>query len=283
MRVSPPRINAAVHGATRPPAGSPAADAYRQAGFVLDPEIALVLQGLEVEGAAAEASSGAKFRNQRMAAAMSAWSRSWLSRLQALQALQWGNYVSAIPLVRASCDFAAAQVSLGGTDSSEWQQWLDDGGISPAHDLHATEFRLHAYRSAEALARYPTLGAVYRQSSGLALPHFGATLLTVASESTPDRVLITFGDRDFHLGLAEIILGWLLALGEFHLSNLGVDDSPLAAPGPEHRERFNAAAAAMLGSPTRCRIEEVDTSGGPRWLVTGWRRRPGDAPHRILL
>ena len=283
MRVSPPRITPAAHGAARPPGGSPAADAYRQATFVLDPEIALVLQGLELEGAAAEASAGAKFRNQRVAASLSAWSRSWLCRLQALQSLQWGNYAAAIPLVRSSCDFAAATVSLLGPDAAEWQQWLDEGGIGPAHELHATEFRLHAYRSAEALARYPALGSVYRQSSDLALPHFGATLLTVASESTPDRVLVTFGDRDFHLGLAEIILGWLLALGGFHLEVLTADVSPLAAPDIPAVEQFRSAAASALASDTRCRVQEVDTQGSNRWLVSGWRRRPGDAAHRILL
>ncbi|MGD9933758.1 MAG: hypothetical protein AB7T37_08550 [Dehalococcoidia bacterium] len=283
MRVSPPRITPSVHGAARPPAGSPAADAYRQATFVLDSEVALVLKGLELEGAAAEASAGAKFRNQLVAAALSAWSRSWLCRTQALQSLQWGNYAAAIPLVRSACDFAAAKVSLLGADAAEWQQWLDDGGIGPAHELHATEFRLHPYRSAEALARYPALGSVYRQSSDLALPHFGATLLTVASESTADRVLVTFGDRDFHLGLAEMLLGWLLALGDFHLDALDAEDSPLAALPGAGSDQFHTATVAALASGTRCRMQELEVQGSNRWLVSGWRRRPGDAAHRILL
>lgn len=283
MRVSPPRISTGVHGAVRPPAGSPAADAHRQAGFVLDPEIALVLQGLEIEAAAAEASSGARFRNQRVAAGLATWSRSWLCRLQALQALQWGNYVAAIPLVRASCDFAAAHVSLIGADAAEWQHWLDDGGISQATGLHATEFRLHPYRSAEALARYPALARVYRQSSDLALPHFGATLLTAASESTPDRVLVAFGDRDFHLGLAEILLGWLSAVGDFHLEVLADPGSPFAPPDAGAAGPFRTSVAALLASAGRCRIEEIEVQGAGRWIVTGWRRRPGDAANRILL
>ena len=105
MRVSPPKVFGEAVAAGKPPAGSAGAqDAYRQTGFVLGAEVDLVVSGLALEGQVADASSGAKFRTQVTASALGLWSRSWLSRLQALHALQWGNYTAAMPLVRAAAD-----------------------------------------------------------------------------------------------------------------------------------------------------------------------------------
>jgi hypothetical protein len=229
-RVSPPRIFPVATGAAKPPLTAPGADAYRQTTFVLGPEVEAVLHALNLEGSAAEAASGAKFRNQRTASALLMWSRSWLCRLQALHAVQWGNYAAAIPLVRSAADHLAAQLALLGADASEWQSWVDDDGIANAPADHAMEYRLHAFRSAETLARVPVLGAVYRAATDLSLPHFGAALLVAGSDSTPERVLATFGDRDFHLGLAEMVLGWLHMLAAEHLRAVLTSDGALGVP-----------------------------------------------------
>ena len=217
IRVSPPKVFPVATGAAKPPpdAGG-SADAFRQSNFVLGSDIDLVLEGLNAEGSAAEASSGAKFRTQAMASAIGLWSRSWLVRLQALHAIQWGNYAAATPLIRSSADFAAAMLYLLRTGASEWQEWLDADGIAIAPTEHATQFRLHAFRAAEILAAHDILGPVYRVATDLALPHFGATLLVAGSDSAPDHVSMTFGDRDFHFGLAEIHLGLLFRLGVAH-------------------------------------------------------------------
>ncbi len=283
-RVSPPRIFPVATGAAKPSmAAAGSADAYRQASFVLGADVDAALHGLNVEGSAAEASSGAKFRNQRTASALLMWSRSWLCRLQALHAIQWGNYAAAIPLVRTAADHLAAELALLGADAAEWQQWLDEGGVGNAPADHAMEYRLHAFRSAETLARVPALGAVYRAATDLSLPHFGTALLVAGSDSTAERVLATFGDRDFHLGLAELVLGWLHVLSAEHLRAVLSSEGALGVPAGTDIGTEADALAKLAALPGRCHLELLERDGEQRYLVQNWRRTPGGAPKRILL
>jgi hypothetical protein len=214
---------------------------------------------------------------------MGVWSRSWLSRLQALHALEWGNYVAAMPLIRAAADYQAAELLLLQTNASEWDDWLgtDPIGLAPAD--HATEFRPHAFRAAEILAADPILGAVYRASTALSLPHFQATLLLAGADSTSERILMTFGDRDFHLGLAEVLTGWLLQLGRAQFDALFASDGALATPDTDAIEQWKTRAQELLADDERCAIEPVDREGEPRLLVRNWRRAPGAAKKKILL
>ena len=282
MRVAPPRVFPVATGAARPPmdAGG-SADAYRQTTFVLGTDVELVLRGLNAEGEAAAASSGAKFRGQATAAAMGLWSRSWLARLEALHAVQWGNYVAAISLVRSAADYIAAELYLLRSAAAEWDEWLADGGVARADDVHATEYRLHAFRAAEVLAAHEILGLIYRQATDLSLPHFGATLVAVGSDSDTERVAMTFGDRDFHVGLAELCLEWLVQLGiaqadavREHGTVFGAADA-LAAFAADARDRPEQA--------TRCAIEMLERDGAPRMLIRNWRRVQGAAAKRLLL
>lgn len=281
-RVAPPRIFPSASRAARPAADSPGADAHRQSGFVLGDDIDLVVSGLNLEGAVAEASSASKYRKQPMAAGLGLWSRSWLSRLQALHAAESGNYGAAITLVRAAADFQAAELLVHETDAAEWMEWLEEPAIAvePAH--HATLYRLHPFRAAEILARHETLAAVYRASSDLSMPHFGATLLLAASDSTPDRVLVAFGDRDFHQGLAEIAFGWLLALGMVKAERLLADPAPYHVPEPGPLEAWLPRARGRIDARERCRILALDEPEY-RYVVENWRRAPGGATRRILL
>ncbi len=283
LRVSPPRIFPAASRASRPPAeAAGAADAYRQASFVLGDEIDVILRGLNLEGAIAEASRGAKFRNQVVASSLAFWSRSWLARLQALHAVEWGNYMAAFPLVRSAVDYQAAGAAMVQSDAAEWVEWLEDGGIAPAHAEHATEFRLHSYRAAEVIAADEVLASIYRVSSDFAMPHFGATLALVASESTPDRVLVTFGDRDFHVALAELVIGWLAALSSAQLG-AATESGVFGVDEPERVERVRDEIHKLLGRRDRCRIEEIERDAERRYLVHNWRRSPGSAAKRLLL
>lgn len=282
QRISPPRVFPEASHAAKPPAGSAGAlDSYRQAQFVLGEELDLVLEGLRFEGQVAAASSATKYRTQRLMAFMGAWSRAWLCRLQALHAIEWGNHAAAVALVRAAADCQAAALALL-RDPSEWEAWLADGGIALAPAQHATEFRLHAFRSAETLAAHATLGPIYRMATDLALPHFGATVLLAASESDPSKVAMTFGDRDFHLGLAELTLGWLELLGAAQLEDIAAAGESFAvdaAAAGALAARLRTAAARS----DRCAIELADVAGTQRSIVRNWRRAPGGAPKRILL
>jgi hypothetical protein len=282
-RVAPPKVFPAVGRAPKPPPDSPGADAYRQSTFNLGGTIDIVLQGLALEAGVATASSGAKFRTMPMAAALGLWSRGWLARLEVLHAAETGNYTAAIPLVRAAADYLSGEIWLLRTSATEWEEWLASGGVGLAPEQHATEFRLHPFRSAEVIAGHDILRSVYRAATDLSLPHFGATLLLAGSESDSARVAMTFGDRDFHLGLAELVLGWLLQLGVAQLE-------AAAEAGPvfniESRPSLDAwcrKAGLEAGDPRRCHVEIVEIGGLQRYLIHNVRRSPGAAPKRILL
>lgn len=284
VRVSPPKVFAAATRAAKPPleaAGS--ADAYRQTTFVLGKDLELVLAGLQLEGTLAEASSGSKHRTQRMASALGLWSRAWLTRLEALHAAEWGNYVPSITLVRAAADYQASALYLLRTGSAEWQEWLDQGGIALAPDEQATEYQLHAFRAAEILAAHDVLGPIYTTAMDLSLSHFGATLMLTASDSAADRVAMTFGDRDFHLGLAEIVFGWLLQLGAAQLEAVLEFEGVFAVPGRPAIEAWCGQARQAASTARRCQVEGIERQGMKRYLVWNWRRSPGAAPKKLLL
>ncbi|WP_322796975.1 hypothetical protein [Tepidiforma sp.] len=282
-RIALPRVFAGATRAPKPPADlAECADTWRQTGFVLGDEVEHVVAGLRLEGEHATAAAGSRFRTPAVASAMGPWSRSWLARLQALHAMEWGDYSSAVLLVRGAADFLAAACSLLESGGAEWSEWLAGGGVQLAPAEHATEFRLHPFRSAETLARRPGLGEVYRAASDLSLPHLGATALVTASESNPERYAATFGDRDFHVGMAELVLGWLLQLG-MEAWQAVRDAGDRLPPPPEGVERWVADAQRMLARADRCRMERVEHGGEPRMLVVNWRREPRSAPKRILL
>lgn len=283
-RVSPPRVFPAATRAAKPPMGAEgAADAYRQLGFVLGADVELVLRGLALESAVVSASSGAKFRSQAMVAVVAQWSRSWLTRLQALHAVDWGNYTAALPLIRAAVDYSAASIAML-QDPSEWEEWIAGDAVTAAHGDHATSIDMHGFRSAETLAANSSLGLIYRAATDLSLPHFGSTILVTAADSSPERTMLTFGDRDFHFAMAELCLGWLTEISSQHLS--AVTHQPanaLAMPAPGEVEEFVAAAARATSRPDRCHIEVVERDGQARYLVHNWRRAPGAAAKKLLL
>jgi hypothetical protein len=284
MRVSPPRVFPQVAGAPKPPidaAGS--ADAYRQTQFVLGTDIELVLRGMELEAGIAEASSDVKHRTQTMVAALGLWSRAWLSRHQALHAVQWGNYAAALPLLRAAADYQASGLYVLRDGGAEWRQWLDDGGISLAPDQHATEYRLHAFRAAEVLAAHEILGPIYRVAMDLSMPHFGATLLVAGNASDSTRVAMSFGDRDFHLALAEICLGWATMLSVAALEAAVEFGGVFNVADAGKVAKYGVEARAAAARDDRARVETIEREGERRYLVVNWRRRPGDAREKVLL
>lgn len=284
MRVSPPRVFPFATGASKPPAeAAGSADAYRQTSFVLADEVDCVVAGLNLEGTAAAATAGSKFRSQVTASAMGLWSRSWLSRLQALHAIQWGNYGPAVALVRSSVDFQAGMLYVLQTGAAEWQEWLDAGSISISAEEHATEFRLHAFRAAEIMAVHPVLGPIYRVAMDLSLPHFGSTLLLAGSGSAPDHIEMTFGDRDFHVGLAELTFGWLLELGRAELAGIAEHPSAFGQADAEAAASWSATCEKLVQRADRCRVEITEVAGERRYLVHNWRREPRSASRRVLL
>ena len=283
-RVSPPKIFPDAGHAQKPPSLPPGpADAFRQTKFMLGDETDAVVEGLKLEGNLAEAAAGSKFRNHRVASAMAMWSKSWLNRLQALHALELGNYVAVPTLIRGAADHLAAQRALISVSADEWDEWLAADGIGNAPEQQAQQFRLHPFRSAETLAADQDLGLLYRAAMDLSMPHFGATVLLAAADSDSERVMVTFGDRDYHHGLAELMLGWLIALGVAHLRDLAQEGSPFPNTASAAVAKWSLVAASALSRPDRCTMELKDIDGEQRWLLAQWRRGPSAAPKRVLL
>ena len=167
---------------------------------------------------------------------------------------------------------------------AEHHRWLA-GTLRPNETFKAFEFELGRYFSGETLASDPVLRSVYRPASDLSRPSFGATLLQVAPESSQSRVAITFADASFHLGWAELALGWLLALAARQLRVI-VDAADVFHVSDERRSAYESlqrGVDAALARADRCRVEEVEEGNGRRYLVHGFRRKSGTPPKKVLL
>ena len=278
MRVSPPRVFPEAARAPRPPAElAGAADAHRQTGFVLGEEVAHALAGLRLESAVAEASAGARHRTAPVAALLATGSRGWLARLQALHALEWGNYAAAVALAASAAELEAA---CAGLIADGGDAWLDGDGLRDLPEERAAGIVLGA---PPATASLPARLAETRATAGvLSGGAPGASVLIAGGESGADRLAVTFGDRDFHLGLAELTNGWLLALGAAKAELLLSDDCPLPLPDADALRGWAREAERLLSEPRRCRMERAD-GGSERYIIENWRRAPSGAGRRLVL
>ncbi len=282
FRVSPPRVYPEVERSSRPPAGAAgSADAHRQTSFVLGEAVELVLDGLRLESAVAKEAAGARYRNVTVAALLATGSRAWLVRLQALHAIEWGAYVTAVPLIAAAAEQEAACAALLQEGETAWRNWLDEDGLSDLHEVHATQFALAPPPQDASLPEL--LAGVRDAARALAQPSPGATVLLAGGESGPGRLAVTFGDRDFHMALAELTSGWLLALGVAKVELLLDAGDVLPIPAPDGLRRWARSARRELEAPRRCRMERREIGGADRYVVENWRRAPAGAVRRIVL
>lgn len=281
FRVSPPRVFPVATRSSRPAAeAAGSADAHRQSGFILGNEIDLLLQGLSLESDVARQASTSRYRNHVVASTMVTWSRSWLCRLDALHALEWGNYVASTSLVRSGAELLAAAYALLETSAADWVNWLDSGGIAPAHEEHATRIRIDDPLAVAGDS--DLIGRVLEDSALLAAPSHAASVLLSAPESTPVRIAAVFGDRDFNLGAAELNLGWLLSLSTTWLDILAMRDT-FPVPNPAELATWRAGVDRALARRDRCRMEPASPGGQSHKVISNWRRSPGGAPRRIVL
>ena len=282
FRVSPPRVYPEAERSSRPPAGAAgSADAHRQTAFVLGETIDLLIEGLRLESAVAGEAAGGRYRNVTVAALLATGSRAWLSRLHALHAIEWGAYEAAVPLVAAAAELEAACVALLRDGAATWRAWLDADGVSDLHEEHATQYALGSPPEGGAV---PALLAEVRgAAAALAQPSPGATVLLAGGESGAGRLAVTFGDRDFHMALAELTSGWLLALGVSKVELLLEGTDVLPVSDPEALSRWARSARRELEAPRRCRMERREVAGSERYVVENWRRAPAGAVRRIVL
>ncbi len=196
---------------SKPPesAGEQAQDAYRQTRFVLGGDLDLLHDLMTLQlGLVKDAY---QTRTPEAAAILGLWSRTYTYVSDAALLASRGSYVSVLPLARTACECIAATEGLRAGEMSMHHEWLTNT-LTPNEQFKAFEFQLGRYFAQEVVVKDDVLRAVYRPAADLGRPAFGATLLQTGPESNNVRLAIAFADASFHLGWAEITLGWLLAL-----------------------------------------------------------------------
>ena len=285
QRVSPIASPDAYALPGRPEGASPVVlDTYRQTQFVLGSDLELFAEAMDLQLRLVKDAYPSKYRTHALAAIMGLWSRSYSYLTDALLLTVRGSYASTVPLVRAACEVISAQEGLRGGEMDEHTKWLL-ATLHPDEAVKAFEFELGRYFAGGVIAADPALRSVYRPVSELSRPNFGATLLQVGPETNNLRIALSFADASFHLGWAELALGWLLVLA-LRQSRVIIDAEPLFPVSDERRTAFEdleRRVDAALGRTDRCQIEEFEVEGNRRYLAHNFRRAPGGAPKKILL
>ena len=195
-----------------------------------------------------------------------------------------GSYGSVLPLARSAAEVIAAQEALRSGEMGMHHEWMANT-LKPDERHKAFEFEMGRYFAQEVVAKDQVLRSVWRPAADLARPAFGATLLQVAPESNNVRVAITFADHSFHLGWAEITLGWMLGLAGRQVQ-VALDAEGILPVTEERRasfEKLRHQLNVQLTRTDRCRIEEIEDRGDRRYLVQNFRRAASASPKRILL
>ena len=260
------------------------ADSFRQARFLLGGDLDLFASALNLQLRLVKDAYPSRYRSHALAAIMALWSRAYTSLADGMLLATRGSYAASLPLVRAACELIAAQEALRASEADEHTKWLSQT-LLPNETFKAFEFELGRFFAGEVLAADPLLRSIYRPASDLGRPNFGATLLLVGPESNNTRLAIGFADASFHLGWAELVVGWLLALAARQLGVIFDADGvfPVAPDVRTAYEALQAAITSALAREDRCRVEEVDDGGTRRYLVHDFRRSAGGASKKILL
>lgn len=263
---------------SKPSAASPPVqDAYRQTGFLLGDDLLLFERAMNLQLAIVVANR--KARTPDAAAMLSFWSRTFCHLADACTLVSLGSYASCAPLLRSALDCIAVQRGLVRDGFEEYEEWLG-GAVTQAKAQNALAFDLGRYRAASVLAEDERLGPLYRLLTDLSMPHFGSTAFQTGSDSNLQKLSLSFGDAAFHLGWAELIMGWLLVLCGAQLQTVAACDVIAVTEGPATEVANLAAdARAALESGRRCYVEEVDG----RFLFHNFRRKPGGVPRRLML
>ncbi|MFA7248060.1 MAG: hypothetical protein WC273_00325 [Dehalococcoidia bacterium] len=262
-----------------------AEDAWRQTAFTCAEDLRLAAANLDLQARLAATGYTASARTMVMAGYAGLWSRAFSATSDSIGLVRRGAHQSALPLLRQAAEFIAAQRLDDAPEA--WRRWTHAayGRNEPAR---AVEIPLGERPPEAAIAADEHLRLIARATDDLGGPAFGPTALFVANEATRERYPLNFADHAFHLGWAELLLGWALRLGLVQLRtslDLGAH-----FPAPDALRAEAAAhlrdAEALLASRDRCHLEESPDAGGTapaRLLLVQFRRRPGDAPRRVLL
>jgi len=264
-----------------------ARDAWRQTGYQLGEDLRLLGDGLTTGLEVARHGYRPQARTMMMAGIASLWSRAFLCVSDAADLVRRGHYQSAVVLVRQAIEHWAACAALaeGEEKRDRFREWTHTAFGRDA-ETRAEDIGIGHHFGGEVIAADADLRRIYRAASDLGRPNFGPTALFVAAGASHDKYPLHFADEAFHLGWAELLLGWLLRL-DARLLHVALHQ-PTHFPADEAlRERAVAhvrAVEAHLGRPGRCALTEAtDAAGHRRHLLDGFRRAASDRPRRVLL
>ena len=271
---------------SRPPesAGEQALDAYRQMRFILGADLDLFSDLMALQLALVKDAHPSQHRTHELAAIIALWSRAYGYLQDGALLATRGSYASVLPLARTAAETIAAEEALRAGEMSMHHEWMTNT-LKPDKRHKAFEFEMGRYFAQEVVAKDAVLHSVWRPAADLARPAFGATLLQVAPESNNVRVAIAFADHSFHLGWAEITLGWLVALAGRQVQ-VAFDADGIFPISDDRRATFDKLRGqleAQLNRNDRCRIEEIEDRGDRRYLVHNFRRAVSAAPKKVLL
>jgi hypothetical protein len=259
-------------------------DAWRQTGFFLSEHLNMLETGLDLQVRTAASGYAPSARTMAMAAFASLWSRALLSSADAVALVRRGAYQSAVALIRQTIEHVAAQATLFDEPTS-FPNWAAQA-YAQNKTLRAEVIGLGHFFGGDIIAQDDQLRPIYRAAGDLGRPNFGPTALFVANEAGPHKYPLIFADEAFHLGWAQLLLDWLLQIEASQL-NIVLNTHKLFPAPPELRAEVASYVSSIeifLLDKDRCRLEEhIDTEGRRHHLITNFRRRPTDAPRRILL
>jgi len=263
---------------SKPSAASPAvADAFRQSQFLLGNDLLLFDRAMNLQLDVVRAN--ARLRTPAATALHSFWSRTFSHLADAATLMTIGSYASCAPLLRSALDCIAVQRGLIRDGFDEYEEWLESA-LSQYKTHAALAFDLGRYRAASVLAEDEQLGPLYRLLTDLSMPHFGSTALLTSPDSNLQKLSLAFADSAFHLGSAELVVGWLLTLSEAQTrtiitSRVFVADEAVQSSA----DGLSRDVRLALNSSRRCYVEETDG----RFLFHNFRRKPGGMPRRLML
>lgn len=286
-RISPLALPEAYRLPARPDGTETAVmDAHRQATFLLGADLRLIERGMNLQLAILSDSRPVPYRTAAFAALTMPWSRAYALERDAVALALEGAYGSCAPLLRDAAEAIAVQTELKRARFAGAEAWLAGVG-EPDEERHGSLLPGFAIDVSAAETGEGELARVLRAASMAAGMAPSANLLQVASDSNRQRIAVTFGERAFHLGWAEITFGWLLALigTQLELATGLTDVLNITPDRAAECVAWRTEAAGRLGRGERCRFEEAPIQGAAAgdWIVHNFRRGGSGSPRRIVL
>ena len=132
-------------------ASSAEQDCARQTRFLLGDDLRLFEEGMNLQLRIVRDASPSSFRTHPYAALMGLWSRTYLALADGCALVLRGSYASCPTLVRAACEYIAAQHQLHAGEMPLFLEWLAEH-LRPDEAQKAFAFGLGRYFAGETLA-----------------------------------------------------------------------------------------------------------------------------------